>query len=157
MKIRRRKTAIMIPSTVLAAALGALVCFAQTSPAPKRADNPAAQSATPAEASSPEKVVLKVGETKVTQAEVDFLIGNLNPQVRQAVASQGRKPVGDEYAMMVLLSQKAQDQHLDAAPQIQRKIAFEKLQILAQEEYQKIAQAIQVSPDEINSYYTAHK
>lgn len=157
MNIRRRKTAIMIPSTILAGALGALVCFAQTSPASKPADNPAAQSATPAAASSPEKVVLKVGETKVTQADVDFLIGNLNPQVRQAVASQGRKPVGDEYAMMVLLSQKAQDQHLDAAPQIQRKIAFEKLQILAQEEYQKIAQTIQISPDEINTYYTAHK
>src|SRR5574340_1792770 len=95
----RRKTAIMISSSLMAGALGALVSFAQTSPAPKPSSNPAVQSATPAETSPPEKVVLKVGDSKVTQADVDFLIGNLSPQVRQAVASQGRKPVGDEYAM----------------------------------------------------------
>ncbi|HEX5411935.1 MAG TPA: peptidylprolyl isomerase [Terriglobia bacterium] len=157
MRIRRHQTAIMIPGAILAGALGALVCVAQTSPAPNPAAKPSAQSATPPEAASPDKVVLKVGETKVTKADVDFLIGNLNPQVQQAVTTQGRKPVGDEYAMMVLLSQKAQDQHLDAAPDIQRKIAFQKLQILAQEEYQKIARAIQINPDEINTYYTAHK
>ena len=68
MRIRRHQTAIIIPSTILAGALGTLVCLAQTSPAPKPAAKPPAQSATPAEASSPEKVVLKVGETKVTQA-----------------------------------------------------------------------------------------
>ncbi|TAM80536.1 MAG: peptidylprolyl isomerase [Acidobacteria bacterium] len=157
MEIRRRKTAIMISSSLMAGALGAMVSFAQTSPTPKPAGNPAAQSTTPAQASSPQKVVLKVGDSKVTQADVDFLIGNLNPQVRQAVATQGRKPVGDEYAMMVLLSQKAQNEHLDTAPEIQRKIAFEKLQILAQEEYQRIAQGIQVNPDEVNTYYAAHK
>jgi peptidyl-prolyl cis-trans isomerase C len=157
MEIRRRKTAIIISSSFLAGALGALVCFAQTSPAPKPADKPAAQSAASAAASSPEKVVLKVGDAKVTQADVDFLIGTLNPQVRQAVATQGRKPVGDEYAMMVLLSQKAHADHLEASPEIQRKIDFEKLQILAEGEYQKIAEGIQISPDEINTYYVAHK
>jgi peptidyl-prolyl cis-trans isomerase C len=157
MEIRGRKTAIMISTSLLAGALGALVCFAQTSPAPKPASKPAAQSAATAAASSSEKVVLKVGDTKVTQAEVDFLIGNLNPQVRQTVVTRGRKPVGDEYAMMVLLSQKAHDEHLEATPEIQRKIELEKLQILAQEEYQKIAAGIQISPDEINTYYTGHK
>jgi peptidyl-prolyl cis-trans isomerase C len=157
MEILGRKTAIMITGSLLAGVLGALVCFAQTSPAPKPAGQPQAQSAASAAASPPEKIVLKVGETKVTQADVDFLIGSLSPQVREAVATRGRKPVGDEYAMIVLLSQKAQDEHLDASPEIQRKIALEKLQILAQEEYQKIAADIQISPDEINTYYTAHK
>ena len=157
MEIRSRITAIMISGSLLAGALGGLVCSAQTSPTPKPAGKPAAQSGASAAAPSPDKVVLKVGDAKVTQADVDFLIGNLSPQVRQAVATQGRKPVGDEYVIMVLLSQKAQDEHLEASPEIQRKIAFEKLQILAQEEYQKIADGIEISPDEINSYYNAHK
>jgi peptidyl-prolyl cis-trans isomerase C len=157
MEIRGRKTAIMISSSLLAGALGALVCFAQTSPTPKPASKPAAKGAASTVASSPEKVVIKVGEAKVTQADVDFLIGSLGPQVREAVATRGRKPVGDEYAMIVLLSQKARDEHLDASPDVQHRIALEKMQILAQEEYQKIAGGIQISPDEINTYYAAHK
>lgn len=155
MDMVRRKTAFLISSSLLAVAIPALVCFAQTSPAGESAANPAPQSA--AAGSSPQKVVLKVGSTQVTRADVDYLIGNLSPQVRNAVSTRGRKPVGDEYAMMLLLSQKAHDEHLDAVPDIQRKIALEKIQILAQEEYQKIAEGIQVSPDEVSTYFTAHK
>ena len=157
MEIRRRKTAFMISSTLFAGALSAMVCLAQTSPAAQSAPKPAAQGASSAGTAAANKVVLKVGETQVTRADVDYLIGSLNPQVQQAVESRGRKPVGDEYAMMLLLSQKAQSNHLDASPEIQRRLHLEKLQLLAQEEYQKMAQDIQVSPDEVNSYFTAHK
>ncbi len=157
MEIRRRKTAFMISSTLLAGALSALVCLAQASPASQSAGKPAAQGAASAGAAAANKVVLKVGDTSVTRADVDYLIGSLSPQVQQAVETRGRKPVGDEYATMLLLSQKAQSDHLDTSPEIQRRLALEKMQLLAQEEYQKIAQNIQVSPDEINSYFTAHK
>jgi peptidyl-prolyl cis-trans isomerase C len=157
MEIRRRKTAFMILSTVFAGALSAMVCLAQASPASQAAGKPAAPGASAATASSPEQVVLKVGETQVTRADVDYLIGSLTPQVQQAVETRGRKPVGDEYAMMLLLSERAHSDHLDASPEIQRRLALEKLQLLAQEEYQKMSQGIQVSPEEINSYFTAHK
>jgi peptidyl-prolyl cis-trans isomerase C len=157
MEIVRRKTAFLISSGLLAATMPVLVCFAQTKPSPKAASKPAAHSAAAAEASPSEKVVIKVGASNVTQADVDYLIGSLSPQIQKAVASRGRKPVGDEYAMMILLSQKAHDEHLDSSPDIQRKLALEKLQILAQEEYQKIADGIQVSPDEVSTYFAAHK
>ncbi len=157
MEMVRRKTAFLISSSLLAVTMSALVCFAQTSPAAKPADKAASQGAAAAAESTPQKVVLKVGDAKVTRSDVDYLIGSLSPQVRQAVATRGRKPVGDEYAMMLLLSQKAHDEHLDAVPDVQQKIALEKLQILAQEEYQKLAEGIQVSPDEISTYFTAHK
>jgi peptidyl-prolyl cis-trans isomerase C len=157
MEMVHRKTAFLISSSLLAIGVSSLVCFAQTSPAAKSAAQPASQSAAATAESSPKKVVLKVGATQVTRADVDYLIGSLNPQVRKAVETRGRKPVGDEYAMMLLLSQKARDEHLDAVPDIQRKLALEKTQILAQEEYQKLAEGIQVSPDEISSYFTAHK
>ena len=157
MEIVRRKTAFLISSSLLAVTISALVCFAQASPAAKSATPSASQGAGAAAESSPQKVVLKVGNTQVTQADVDYLIGSLSPQVRKAVDTRGRKPIGDEYAMMLLLSQKAHDEHLDATPDIQRKIAMEKIQVLAQEEYQKIAEGIQISPDEVSTYFTAHK
>ena len=157
MEFVRRKTIFWVSSNLLAIVISSLVCFAQTSPAARSTANSASQGTAATAESSPQKVVLKVGDTQVTRADIDYLIGNLNPKVRQAVATRGRKPVGDEYAMMLLLSQKAHDEHLDAAPEVQRKIALEKLQILAQEEYQKIAEGIQVSPDEVSTYFTAHK
>jgi peptidyl-prolyl cis-trans isomerase C len=157
MEMVRRKMAFLISSSLLAVAIPALACFAQTSPAAKPAAKPASQSPAAAAKSSPQKVVIKVGDTQVTQADVDYLIGSLSPQVRQAVVTRGRKPVGDEYAMMLLLSQKAHDEHLDAEPAVQKKLALEKLQTLAQEEYQKLAEGIQVSPDEVSTYFAAHK
>jgi peptidyl-prolyl cis-trans isomerase C len=157
MEIVRRKTAFLISSSLLAATMPVLVCFAQTKPSPKAASKPAAQRAAAAETAPSEKVVIKVGDAKVTQADVDYLIGSLSPQIRQAVATRGRKPVGDEYTMMILLSQRAHDEHLESSPDIQRKLAMEKLQILAQEEYQKLADGIQVSPDEVSTYFATHK
>jgi peptidyl-prolyl cis-trans isomerase C len=157
MEIVLRKTAFLISSSLLAVTMPVLVCFAQTKPSPKAATKPAAQSGAAAETSPSAKVVIKVGDSKVTQADVDYLIGSLSPQIRQAVATRGRKPVGDEYAMMILLSQKAHDEHLDNSTEVQRKLALEKLQVLAQEEYKKLADGIQVSPDEISTYFAAHK
>jgi peptidyl-prolyl cis-trans isomerase C len=161
MQMYRRKMAQIVLNGLLAGAMSALICVAQSSPASPAAGPSAAQSSSEnqasAKASSPHKVVLKVGETQVTQADIDYLIGSLSPQVQSAVASRGRKPVGDEYAMMVLLSQKAQSEHLDASADFQQKIALQKLQILAEEEYRKIAEGIQVSPEDVNTYYNAHK
>jgi len=161
MRICRRKMARMVLNGLIAGAASALICFAQNSPAAPAAGQSAAQGSSASRASaqtSPtHKVVLKVGETQVTQADIDYLIGSLSPQVQSAVASRGRKPVGDEYAMMVLLSQKAQTEHLDASSDFQQRIALQKLQILAEEEYRKIAEGIQVSPDDISTYYNAHK
>ena len=157
MEIRRPQLALMVSSSLLAGALSVLTCYGQASPASQSAGKPAAPSAQSTKAVSAETVVLKVGDTKVTRADIDYLIGGLNPRTQQAIAAQGRKPVGDEYAMMVLLSKKAESEHLDTSPSFQRRIALERLQILAQEEYQKIAENVQVSPGEVSAYFNTHK
>lgn len=161
MEIRRRTTANYVLNGLLAGAMSALVCFAQKPPASHSAARSTAQSSSASSASatnsSPHKVVLKVGNTQVTKSEVDYLISNLNPRAQRALEARGRKPVGDEYAMMVLLSQKAKSDHLDTTTGFQQKIALEKLQLLAQAEYQKIAQDITISPQDVTAYYTAHK
>lgn len=161
MEINRRKIAIQGLGALLAGTLSALVCVAQNAPAPAAAAKPAGQkasaSAAPAEASSPEKVVLKVGDSQFTKADLDYMISTLGPQIQERLATEGRKPLGDEYATMVLLSQKAKADHLDSVPAFQQRIALEKIQLLAQEEYQRMAENIQVPPDEVSTYYNAHK
>jgi len=162
MNIHFSRPADMVLKAILAGALSGVVCFAQTSPVPaSKARSPQANSsrnhAAAESASSPQKIVMTVGNVKVTQAQMDFLIQNLSPQLRQAVATHGRGALGQEYSLMLLLSQKAVSDHLDASPDLQREIALQRRQTLAQAEYRNLARQLKVNPDEISTYYAAHK
>ncbi len=158
MRVRFSRPAGTAFKVILAGALSGLVCFGQNSPqahAPQASSSPSRAAAT--SASSPQKVVMRVGNEKVTQAEMDFLIQNLNPRVRQAVAARGRGVLGQQYSMMLLLSRKAVNDHLDTSPDIQREIALQKRQTLAQAEYRKLESQVSVNPQEVSAFYTAHK
>jgi parvulin-like peptidyl-prolyl isomerase len=106
---------------------------------------------------SSEKVVIKVGNAKITQSEIDFLISNLNPQVQQSLAQQGKRPLGEDYVKVLLLSQRAENEHLESSPQIRERIELQRTQMLAQAEYEKLSNEVKVSPEEIGQYYTAHQ
>jgi len=162
MKIYFSRPAGLILKTIMAGALSAGVCLAQASPQQGAKAGSAHKSSSPkpaaAASSSPaQKVVLTVGNAKVTQEEMDFLVESLSPQLQQAVASHGRAPLGEEYSLMLLLSQKAVSDHLDATPSFRREIALQKNQMLAQAEYRNLADQVKINPDEVSAYYTAHK
>ncbi len=104
----------------------------------------------------PGKVVMKVGSEQITQADLDFVISTLNPQAQQSLAQQGRRALGDQYALMVLLSQQGLSHHLDATPDFQRALALQKRQDLAQAEYRELLRQSSPSPEEVSQYFSAH-
>ncbi|MGO8786345.1 MAG: peptidylprolyl isomerase [Terriglobia bacterium] len=101
-------------------------------------------------------MVLKVGDQQFTKADIDFLIGNLAPQAQRQLEAQGRKPLGDQFALVIMLSQQAHLHHLDQNPAFVRKLTMQKEQLEAQAAYEEINQQAKVSPEEVNQYYTAH-
>jgi parvulin-like peptidyl-prolyl isomerase len=105
---------------------------------------------------SPEKVVMKVGNEQVTQADFDFLISTLNAQGRRSLAAQGRRTLGDQFALMMMLEQQALSHHLDSSPDFQRHLAFQKRQLLAQAAYEELVAKAAVSPEAASEYYTSH-
>ena len=105
---------------------------------------------------SPDKVVLKVGDQQFTKADLDFLFANIPPQARQSLATQGKKPMGDQFAVVVMLSQQARLHHLDQTPDFVRRLAMEKQQMEAQTEYEEITEQAKVTPEDINKYYADH-
>jgi parvulin-like peptidyl-prolyl isomerase len=131
-----------------------------------QAPKPAAAGATPAQEKpadtkaatpdSPEKVVLKVGSQQFTKADIDFLVENLAPQAQQALATQGRKPLGDQYATIVMLAQQARTLHLDQSPAFKRQLALQEQQLEAKAAYEEINKQVQVTPADVQQYYTAH-
>ncbi|MGE5326326.1 MAG: peptidyl-prolyl cis-trans isomerase [Deltaproteobacteria bacterium] len=129
----------------------------QSSKPASAATKPAA--ATPSSAATqddPKKVVMKVGTLSFTAADMDFLVSSLSPQLQRAVAVQGKKPLGEQYAMIAALSQQAEKDSLEKSADVQQELAFQRLQALAQAEYRKISDDIKVTPEEIKQYYDGH-
>jgi hypothetical protein len=104
----------------------------------------------------PDKVVLKVGDKQFTKADMDNLIESLPPQAQRAITTQGRKPLGDQYALYVMLSQQAHLHHLDQTPEFIHKLAIQRLLLEAQAANEEIVQQAKVTPEDIQQYYTAH-
>jgi peptidyl-prolyl cis-trans isomerase C len=139
---------------------------AAKSAATPTAKKPAATSAAPAQAAttapaatsaeSGDRVVLKVGNQQITQADLDFLISKLNSQAQKTLAEQGRRPLGEQYTMMLLLSERAKSHHVEDTSDFRRQVELFKLQTLAQSEYQAIADQAVLTPEEVKQYYAAH-
>ena len=152
----RWRRAFGLTGGALIAALVAGVAYGR--PAGGQAPTGTTPSPAPAAApSSPDKVVLKVDDQSVTQEEIEKAIHGLPPQAQTSLARQGKKPLGDEYVMMLVLSREAVSNHLDESPDYKETLALTRLKILAQEEYQQIQQRAAVTPEETSNYFAAHQ
>jgi len=110
-----------------------------------------------AQSSSPDKTVLKVGDESVTQGELEAVVNTLTPQAQKSLSAQGRRPIGDQVALMLILSQEGASHHLDSTAAFQRVLAMARRQILAQAEYQEIVRQSVVTPEETSRYFAAHQ
>src|SRR5271169_3096366 len=133
-RIRRMMTKVhYMPVGILILFASALPLCAQQTKPPAQAATPAptARTAPPAVAApdaqakpaiASDTVVLKVGDQQVTAAEMQFLLGGLPPQVQRMVSTQGPRNIGEQYALMLALSQKAVSEHLDQDPEYVRRV-----------------------------------
>jgi len=119
-----------------------------SSPAASEKDNPK---------NDRSRVVLKVGSAEVTEAEFEKRIeeveGDSDPD--RAVAKE-KKRLGDDYASVLMLSQKAVADHLDTDPEIRRKLEIGRMQILSDAEFAALMAQAKPSPQTIEQYYKAH-
>jgi hypothetical protein len=159
MENRKKQARNSLWATCLAIVVFAVAAGAQqSSTAPVTEEHASAPSASAkaSAADSTDKVVLRVGSTQVTEGEIDALIPRLGPKAKAIVATQGRGPVGEEYVKMLLLSQRAMNEHLDASPDVRMQLQIQRAETLAQAEYQKMASEVKVTKEEVSQYYTAH-
>lgn len=117
----------------------------------------ATKSASTAEAADPGKVVLKVGNVQVTEADVNSLLDSLPQQQKEQVERAGKQAVGEQYATMLVLSQAAMSKHMDSSAEFKRSMQRERDQLLAQLEYEDLVRQADVTPTEISQFYSAHQ
>ena len=131
--------------------------------APPAAQAPPTSPATPAQATPtapppepPDKVVLKVGNQQFTKADFDFLVQGLAPQQLRALALQGKKPLAEQFALVVMLAQHARDLHLDETPAFKRALSVQTRQLEFKTAYEEISRQATVTPEEAQRYYNEH-
>lgn len=125
--------------------------------------NPATSSANlssaPTKNASPasERVILKVGDVQVTQGEFESRISDIEPQdAEPGITEKDRRRLGDDYASVLMLSQQAVANHLDASPEVRRQLAVARLQVLSDAEFASLMRQAQPTFEEVSQYYSAH-
>lgn len=109
----------------------------------------------PTASASPDHVVLKVGSVNVTEADFDLLVADVKGD-KGGGTPLNRKSLAENYASALMLSQQALVEHLDADPEVMRKLEMMRLQVLSDAAYARIERQAQPTSQEISQYYAAH-
>ena len=110
-------------------------------------------------APSADRVILKVGGVQVTEAEFESMIGEFEPQGdpdKPGAEDKDRRSLGDDYASVLMLSQQAVANHLDATPEIRRQLIVDRMQILSDAQFASLMRQTKPSAEEISQYYSSH-
>src|SRR5688500_8003401 len=101
-------------------------------PAPDAAPSAASEAATPPKV-DPGKVVITVGEVKITAGEFEQFLSTLPPQVQMGIQQQpnGRRLVAEELLKVKLLAREAERRKLDQKPQTQAQLNILRDRVLA--------------------------
>ncbi len=103
----------------------------------------------------PGKVVITVGDEKVTAADFDGFVSEL-PADQQAVArSDGRRELAELIVKMKLLSQEARSRNLDQSPRVKRLMENARDQILAQAMVNDVKNTVDDAA--VRKYFEEHK
>jgi DNA-binding transcriptional ArsR family regulator len=134
---------------------------AQEPISPSPATSSGSSTSTPVKKASPanERVILKVGNVQVTQADFESRIGDFETQgdaEKEGSADKDRRSLGGDYASVLMLSQRAVVEHLDSSPEVSRQLAIDRIQILSDAEFASLLRQAQPTLEEISQYYSAH-
>jgi hypothetical protein len=117
-------------------------------------NSPAQTSSAKSTASAGDRVVMKVGDVQITQAQFESMVSELEAQ--QGPADLSRQAIGENYADLLMLSQQAVENHLDTSPEVLHQLAIDRTQILSNAEFARLKSAAKPTPEEISAYYNDH-
>jgi hypothetical protein len=132
------------------------VCVAQAASSASSAATTGATTSSATKDTVPpdQRVVLKVGDRQITEAQFERYIADLEEQ--QGPATLSRQKLGENYVELLMLSHLAIENHLDSSPTVLRQLDIDRNQILSNAEFAKLKNAAKPTPQQISDYYNAH-
>jgi len=118
---------------------------AENPPEPKYAEVP------------PDRVVVAVGDVKITAEQFNQIIDSLNGQYRAIARGVGRKRFGENLARILSLAQEGRRRKMDETPAFKVQTQFASDTTLASLLYEDVDKNLKLDEIELRKYYEDHK
>jgi peptidyl-prolyl cis-trans isomerase C len=105
----------------------------------------------------PDRVVISVGDVKITAGEFNQIIDSLPAQFQATARGAGRKQTADNLVRILVLSQEGKRRKLDETPAFKIQSMFQNANLLANRTFETINKETSVNEEEMHKYYEAHK
>lgn len=105
----------------------------------------------------PDKVVLTIGEEKMTAGEFDHLVDALPQQFRAAARGPNKHQFAEQLVRIKVLAQEAHRQKVDQTPAFQRQLELQTENLLANTYFQELMANMKVDDAAAHKYYDEHK
>jgi len=115
----------------------------------------AAPAATPP--AEPDKVILTIGDQKITEAQFDNMINAIPAQYQQFARGAGKRQFAEQIVQVKMLSQEAEKRKIDQEPKIREEVAFQRENLLAQAMFLSLQESVKVDDAAVEKYYNEHK
>jgi len=92
----------------------------------------------------PEKVVIAVGEQKITYAQFESIINSLPEQYRVQARGPGRKQFADNLVRVLVLSEEGKRRKLDASDSYKTQAQFQAANVLAGLTFEQITKEAKI-------------
>jgi len=104
----------------------------------------------------PEKVVIAVGEQKITYAQFESIINSLPEQYRVQARGPGRKQFADNLVRVLVLSEEGKRRKLDASDSYKTQAQFQAANVLAGLTFEQITKEAKIEEADLRKYYAEH-
>jgi peptidyl-prolyl cis-trans isomerase C len=105
----------------------------------------------------PDRVVITVGDEKITAKEYDQIVDALPEQYRQMARSTARKQFAENLVRMKVLAKEGRRQKIDQDPKYKAQMAFNAENILAGLAVQRIQENTKLDEAAVRKYYDDHR
>jgi peptidyl-prolyl cis-trans isomerase C len=137
-------------------ALSAIPSLFAQAPTMPRVPAPAV-APTPPPPAEPDKVVLTIGNDKITEAQFEDMISSIPAQFQAYARGAGRRAFAEQIVQVKVLSQEAEKRKLDQDPKVRDEVAFQRQNLLAQAMFLLLQQSVKVDDAAVEKYYNEHK
>jgi peptidyl-prolyl cis-trans isomerase C len=104
----------------------------------------------------PDKVLISVGDEKITAAELSIVIQTLPEQLRASALGPARKSFAENVVRMKLLAAEARRRKIDQTPAFKTQQAFQLDNLLAGLVYQDMAKTLPVTDEQERAWFAQH-
>jgi peptidyl-prolyl cis-trans isomerase C len=105
----------------------------------------------------PDRVVITVGDIKITAAQFDQIVGTLSEGYRAAARTNARRQFAENVVRIFALAEEAKRRKLDQTPAYAVQSAFANASVLSGALYEEVSRTVQPDEAGLRAFYEAHK